>query len=272
MSNNLIKYFLHPSANEQLSVVRHSLIEGRHIPLHWHEFIEIEFIVSGEGIHNYNNEHHTLQAGSAFMISHCDFHEITATSKITMYTIQFDKSILNKEMAAALTFNRFYTQLDPSEIEMIIQKAKELQHEMDNDFPFKNIMIKSILSEIVAFMMRKCPPKSISNLSSPIHQLIAYINEHYAEDINLSDLATKFSFSPNYLGQLLKNNLGYTFHEYINLLRLKYACNLLITSDIPLKEVASLAGYRSVEYFLYVFKSKLNMTPQQYRKQADVVN
>ena len=179
--------------------------------------------------------------------------------------------ILNKEMAAALTFNRFYAQLNPAEIEMIIQKAKELQHEMDNDFPFKNIMVKSILSEIVAFMMRKCPPKSISNLSSPIHQLIAYINEHFAEDINLSDLATKFSFSPNYLGQLLKNNLGYTFHEYINLLRLKYACNLLITSDVPLKEIASLAGYRSVEYFLYVFKSKLNMTPQQYRKQADII-
>lgn len=271
MSNNLIKYFLHSSASEQFKVHRHSLTKGYHIPLHWHEFIEIEFIVSGNGNHVFNNEHHTLQAGSIFMISHCDFHEITSTTGMTLYTIQFDKSILNKELASYLAFNRFFTQLDSAEMSSIIPKFDELVHEFNNNLPFKNIVSKSIISEIVAFMMRKCPPKMISNLSSPIHQLIAYINEHFTEDINLSDLATKFSFSPNYLGQLLKSNLGYTFHEYINLLRLKYACNLLITSNIPLKEIASLSGYRSVEYFLYVFKSKLNMTPQQYRKQTGVV-
>ena len=92
------------------------------------------------------------------------------------------------------------------------------------------------------------------------------MNEHFLQKITLEEVAETLSFSPNYLGQLFKNQIGCTFNEYLHNLRLKYACSLLQTSDLPVKEVAFASGYSSVEYFMYIFKKKLHTTPNAYRK------
>ena len=48
--------------------------------------------------------------------------------------------------------------------------------------------------------------------------------------------------------------------------RLKYACGLLCTSSLSVKQIAFESGYNSAEYFVYVFKQKLGVTPSEYRK------
>lgn len=271
MSEKLIKYYLHPSIKNQFRASRHFIPEGEDIPLHWHEYIEFEFVVSGTGEHTYNNEKHTLRPGSAWMICHCDFHQIIATSKMTIYNIQFSKDFLDEALSANLSFSKFNIQLNPAETSMLMQKVEELIEESHHDFSYRNLMAKCIISEIVVFMIRNSPPKLSLPKHSPVQQLVSYINAHFMENISLTDLANMSSLSPNYLGQLFKNQIGYTFHEFLNRLRLRYACNLLLTSNISIKEIAFLSGYRSVEYFLYIFKAKLNLTPQQYRNRAGVL-
>ena len=71
------------------------------------------------------------------------------------------------------------------------------------------------------------------------------------------------------MGHLFKTEIGYTFHEHLNILRLKYACRLLWTSDMTVKEIAFASGYSSVEYFQYAFKKTMRITPNQYRTQKE---
>ena len=59
---------------------------------------------------------------------------------------------------------------------------------------------------------------------------------------------------------------GAGFSEYVNTARIKYACNLLTTTDLSVKEIAFSSGYNSVEHFMYVFKKKTADTPANYRK------
>ena len=120
-------------------------------------------------------------------------------------------------------------------------------------------------------MIRKSSADKIHVAPLPIQQAIAYMNEHFLEKITLEELAEQLSFSTNYLGQLFKNQIGCTFNEYLNTLRLKYACSLLVASDMPVKEVAYISGYSSVEYFMYVFRKKMGMTPGEYRRQGETV-
>ena len=78
-------------------------------------------------------------------------------------------------------------------------------------------------------------------------------------------LANRFSVSVNYLGSLFKKNMGTSFNEYLNNVRLRYACSLLQSSELSVKEVAFASGYNSTEYFLYIFKKKMGMTPREYK-------
>ena len=129
------------------------------------------------------------------------------------------------------------------------------------------MILKSILSQLLVTLIRETSAANEHTVPIPLQNAIAYINSHFCEQLTLKQLADHLSFSPNYLGQLFKAQIGTSFHEYLNTLRLKYACTLLSTSNMSVKEVSFAAGYQSVQYFLYVFKEKLGMTPGEFRIQ-----
>ena len=96
-----------------------------------------------------------------------------------------------------------------------------------------------------------------------------YVHTHFRENISLGALASQFSYSPNYTGMIFKQNTGMSFNRYLNHIRLKYACNMLRFSSFPIKDIALMAGYSSVEHFLYTFKKHIGCTPLEYRKQEN---
>jgi len=117
-------------------------------------------------------------------------------------------------------------------------------------------------------MIRKSARKETYIAPLAVQKAIAYLNEHFLEKPSLAQLAEKLAFSPNYLGHLFKTQIGCTYNDYLNTLRLKYACGLLLSSKMSVKEIALFSGYSSVEYFMHIFKKRMNMTPVEYRKQT----
>ena len=245
---------------------------GYTCPLHWHDFIEFELIVEGTAEHIYNGNTYTITAGSAYMMYYYDFHEVKPLTDLKLYTIHFDKSMLSQELWPYLGFNKFHCQFEQDQMEQMIQKLTQLEEEASESQPLRKLMIQNILSEIMVTMIRKSTSKSDCEMPLPVQQAISYINANFRNDLTLEELAEKLSFSPNYLGQLIKKQTGNTFNEHLNILRLKYACSLLSASDLTIKEVALAAGYNSVEYLLYIFKKKMLITPNEYRrKQKELI-
>ena len=126
---------------------------------------------------------------------------------------------------------------------------------------FWSLKLSSPAVQIVIAMIRKSTLTDMNTAPLPIQQAIAYLNVHFLDKISLVEPAVQLSFSPNYLGHLFKMQIGCTFNDYLNTLRLKYACSLLLSSNTPVKEIVYTAGYSSVEYFMYVFKKRMHMTP-----------
>ncbi|MBQ7840165.1 MAG: AraC family transcriptional regulator [Lachnospiraceae bacterium] len=239
---------------------------GTDFPLHWHDYIEFEIVVSGSARHVYNGNAYTISEGSAYMMSYYDFHGVTALTDLELYSIHFNRNMLHPDLIPFLDFNRFRCRFDPPETDHIVKKLLQLSTESQKAQPFYKILVQNILSEIVVLMIRKCKADTDHATPQPVLQAVAYINDNFQRDLTLTELADHLSFSPNYLGQLFKNQTGRTFNEYLNTLRLKYACRLLSLTDLTVKEVAFTSGYSSVEYFLSVFKKKMMMTPNAYRK------
>ena len=115
--------------------------------------------------------------------------------------------------------------------------------------------------------IRNLNTEKISNNAIPlVQQAVKIINKNFRNELTLKDVSDKLSVTPKYLGSIFIKNMNINFNDYLNNLRLKYACNLLVSSDLSIKEIAYSSGYNSEQYFLYVFKKHIKLTPSEYKK------
>lgn len=265
MQKNLYKYLNNIKEKDGFTISKGYFSAGRRVHLHWHEYIELDVIISGRLEHVYNGDTYMLEAGSTYMMCQYDYHGITALTDVEYYSIHFTKDFLDPEIAQYLNFHKFHCKLDSVELSNVLQRIELLFHEKELTLPFREKLLKNYISEIVITLIRKSNYDILHAASVPIQKALSYVNEHFLEDISLEDLAAYMSFSSNYMGFLFKTEIGCSFHEHLNILRLKYACRMLLTTDKAVKEIAFETGYHSVEYFQYIFKKIMRITPNQYR-------
>lgn len=94
-----------------------------------------------------------------------------------------------------------------------------------------------------------------------------YIEENYHKmDLSLQEVAHSIGISPNYLSRLLKQAEGYSFTEYLTMVRVKKAIKLMDNPNLKLYEIAEKVGYNTQHYFSTAFKKVLGVSPTEYRK------
>lgn len=90
-----------------------------------------------------------------------------------------------------------------------------------------------------------------------------YINEHFAEDLSLEQIADLAGFSKYHFTRLFKQYTDTSFYKYLNQKRIDYAKTLLLDPNLPVLDVALQCGFSSLSAFLRMFK-QLNMcTPTE---------
>ena len=100
----------------------------------------------------------------------------------------------------------------------------------------------------------------------PIAAMTRYMQTHLAEEISLNLLAEAFHLSPQYLSQLFKSEIGVNFLTYLTNLRMERAKKLLLSTALPVSEVAEQSGYGDYRVFTKAFKKSEGVTPSQYRR------
>jgi len=99
-----------------------------------------------------------------------------------------------------------------------------------------------------------------------IQQAQTYILTHLEKELNSTILAREVSLSTHKLKAGFKQLNHVTLHQYILSGRMEKAKNLLLNTDLPIKAIASLAGYSNQKYFLTAFKKFYHQTPGSLRK------
>ncbi len=101
-----------------------------------------------------------------------------------------------------------------------------------------------------------------------IEKAIKYIKDHFKEKLTLKKVASVVYMNPKYFSQVFKKEIGVSFSEYVNTLKIQHACRLLETTDFPAYRISMECGFSDPSYFSRVFSNQMNMTPQTYRKYA----
>jgi len=94
---------------------------------------------------------------------------------------------------------------------------------------------------------------------------IKFIKENYHRNINLTYVANHVSLNYNYFSNVFHQKTGMRFVEYLNLLRINRAKELLGNSE-NISEIAKEVGYASHKHFTRIFKAFVGVSPYDYRK------
>ena len=92
-------------------------------------------------------------------------------------------------------------------------------------------------------------------------RLEAYMEEHFAEDISLADIAEYFKLTPTYCSAVIKESTGNGYSQNLITIRMKHARELLKNTDLKIYEIAVQTGYKDVKYFNRIFKKETGITP-----------
>ncbi|MBR2823223.1 MAG: response regulator [Clostridia bacterium] len=93
----------------------------------------------------------------------------------------------------------------------------------------------------------------------------AYIQENYARNISLNEIAGRFYVNPFYFSQLFKKKTGTTYQKYLTELRMKRAQALLRQTDLKVYEISERVGYTDANYFSKLFERSTGKKPSAFR-------
>ena len=167
-----------------------------------------------------------------------------------------------------------------TQLEKIVQAADCLQTELENQRDwYWSCRGRSYFMEIIIALERMYGligygiKHQISDnapiIKNPkLRDAVLYIEGHYGDDIILSDISANAGINHTTLTALMKEELGCTAIEYLMKYRITVAKKQLEFTSVPIKDIANMTGFKTVQHFSRVFKSQTGATPAEFRKNA----
>lgn len=141
------------------------------------------------------------------------------------------------------------------------------------NYPRNNNSISDIILFTTTFIKEyKIAITEDQNYYPFVDVVIKSVSDFSDKDISLKTLATKLNMSSSYLGTIFKKQTGYYFNDYLTQERLKYAAELIKTTDMKMKDIVDLVGFASQTYFNRTFKRYYKTSPLSYRRSNKLEN
>lgn len=106
------------------------------------------------------------------------------------------------------------------------------------------------------------------DIERKIRKARIYFRDNLDKNIEVEQLAADLNIGYSYFRRMFKKFTGISPVQYHLMLRLQRAKDLLISTDMSVKEIALELGFQSIFYFTRIFKSKTGMAPTEFRKKV----
>lgn len=219
-----------------------------------------------------------VPAGTLILIPpfcvHQLFHEINTVYE--RYILSINSHWLNEVFCGtANVFHSTKQSTSPLLLSLDATQKKELSKQLDALLSITDVSSPASLAGLFTFlatldkMIEKLSPENshafpISDSQKMVNQMIAYIQEHIYENINVTDLANHFFLHPDYLSRLFKKHAHTTISSYISLEKITTAQQLLREGN-TVNEVQERLNYSSYAYFFKTFQKTVGISPSKYR-------
>lgn len=257
---------------------------GKLVPWHWHKAIELFYMESGELEYYTPKGRIVFPEGSGGMVNSNVLH-MTKPSGEKKNNIQllhiFDASIIAGEQGSLIGRKYVMPIVAAPQLEIIalypsdpiqakvLKSIEESFHLSRQDFGYE-IRLREALSEIWLSLFELSQQvmgekEEYDKRNDKIKLMMIYIHEHYAEKIEVQELAAAAFLSERECFRVFHDCLHMTPIEYMRSYRLQMACQMLAEWDEPITYISHACGLGSSSYFGKVFREYMGCTPIQYR-------
>ena len=127
-------------------------------------------------------------------------------------------------------------------------------------------VMKELLIELHTAVFAQRSDSASARIASEVK---LYLDTHFAENVTVLELASRFGYHANSLGRLFRKTEGVTILQYVLNLRIAEAKRLLAQTALPVSEVARRAGFSDVSYFSDYFKRRVGLSPGELRRRME---
>lgn len=237
-------------------------------PLHWHSYIELELITAGSGHQILNGQRFELSRGCLSLLRPTDFHQVEPEKGLQLFNMSIDDSLLSEELLRKITArSMIFLQMDEDEtgtMERLLHLSLEENGLLSPNQEYQKHLLMCILLRVLHLVPGTT--RAASAESRPIQAALLYLHMHFRENPRLSDVAEIAHYNASYFSAAFHGEVGMTYSEYLNMLKIAYARELLLSTGLKVSEVCCECGFTSYSGFLTLFRKQTGLSPMQFRK------
>ncbi|AFY54414.1 DNA-binding domain-containing protein, AraC-type [Rivularia sp. PCC 7116] len=247
------------------------------LPAHFHEELEITLMQGSNWNFDYRGEKFTVPPFSFTLTQPGETHKASFESDFNcrFYGLRVKADLL-KQLAEEIKGNYQYLPFfstpvasDKELSQLIFTFHVLVKNSKGSILKQQSLLLQIVEKLILRYTQDSSNLKYIGKENQSIQRVKDYLNDNYAKNISLEELARIANFSPFYLNRAFRKQVGIPPHKYQTQIRIARAKNLL--NNLSISQVAVKTGFSSQSHFGWHFKKVMGVTPKKYVKESNIL-
>lgn len=258
--------------------------EGKNVPIHWHNDLEINLIREGEAVFQVYQKSYRVRTGEGFLLNRNVPHSCSSPGNehVRYSTILVRPDFLYGDFGSDVERKCFQPFLQNSAIpcihltgfdengKEILQKLNQVEEAFDRKRFCYELKIKGFLCEAFAMILyghrqelTKFVPANLQELER-LEKMLNYLNMHFTEVISLQDLADQVHLSREVCCRLFKKMTGKTITGYLEEYRVNKSFSLVQSGQYSMTQITEMVGFSNPSRFASAFRKRFGCNPGEY--------
>jgi xylan 1,4-beta-xylosidase len=249
---------------------------------HWHDSIEIIFVLKGKVSVSVNDKRYHLNEKDIFLINANDIHSIQHQEDNLLLALQIPIPDLKNHIKDADSYvfsckSFLFDESHQGEFNEIRALLAQMMWVINKEGEGYELQIQSLYFQLIYLLRKNFRDENVkeNKISSQKHidrllRITSYVKDNFKQEITLNELAQIEFLSIHYLSKFIQKHLGMPFSKYVDSIRLDHAVKDIVFTDIPLTQIALDNGFASVKAFNRAFKEFYHQTPSEYRRAVEM--
>lgn len=253
-------------------------------PLHWHDSIEILYVLEGNLTITIESDQYELIENDIEIVNIDETHAITSNSAANRVLIFHVDPLFFEKYYSDIKNMFFFTNTtddmaqENNTYDILRTFLARITCEMVQKQDGYDEELESILVDLLYYLINNFhyliyeneELKENEEKLERYHRISKYIFNNYNDNITLQDIARREFLSTDYLSHEIKDATGYSFTDLLNSNRVEEALKLLLDTDKTISEISEEVGFSHTRYFNKHFKLHYKYTPFQYRRKFKI--
>ena len=252
-------------------------------PIHFHDDMEVVYILEGSVIMRNGYYTYTLKQGDIYIINDREMHSFEKTGERNMVMmLQLDLAYFSRYYDN-LKNNFFVTDMEDDSDESLevlrTMMARIMMEVLQKGYGYEHKVIESthnliacLMSDFQYFVMEYGKFKNESRnkgnkiLAGRLNRITDYMYDNYSRKLTLSEIADREHLSIYYLSHIIKEATGLSFQDLLSYIRVEESEKLLLGTNKKIGAIAEETGFSAVRYYIKHFEHWFGVHPLEYRK------